>query len=249
MTGEIRTLQSYAALWAALRDMRIEEPGAEKGFEQALALETGWTLDRARLVSAEYRRFLFLAFTAGGEVTPSVDIDKAWHLHLTYTRHYWEVLCGEILRRPLHHVPGTGSEAEEERYRRQYEETLALYEATFDAPPPPSVWPRPEGSEPEPEPAAAPQSQRLPALAAAGVLVMVGSFMAGIVGFGVTVMVAVVCLMVVFSPELGFAGAAVPKKKKGDGGSCGGGCTAGSSGHCASSGHCGGGCGGGCGGS
>jgi hypothetical protein len=122
--------------------MRIEEPDAGRSFEQALAEEEGWSLARAEAVAAEYRRFLYLAATSDAELTPSRAIDKAWHLHLTYTRHYWEVLCGAIIGRPLHHRPSPGGAIETERFRRQYEDMLARYEAEFGAPPPPAVWPR-----------------------------------------------------------------------------------------------------------
>ncbi len=41
----------------------------------------------------EYRRFAFLAATAGHPVTPSDAVDQAWHLHLTYSRDYWDRFC------------------------------------------------------------------------------------------------------------------------------------------------------------
>ena len=132
-------------LFGQLEAMRIEEPGASRSFEEALADENGWSRGRAEAIAAEYRRFLYLAATSGREVTPSRFVDKAWHLHLTYTRHYWDVLCGRILGRPLHHRPSFGGTVETEQYRRQYEDTLALYEATFGTPPPPSAWPRRPG--------------------------------------------------------------------------------------------------------
>jgi hypothetical protein len=132
-------------LRAALETMPIEEATDSPTFEQALADANGWSLDRARRVSAEYRRFLYLAATSDREVTPSVAVDKAWHLHLACTRHYRDVLCGEILGRPLHHRPSRSGAVESERCRRQYLDTLALYEATFGTPPPPSVWPRSTG--------------------------------------------------------------------------------------------------------
>jgi len=131
-----------ATLLQQLLAMRIEEPGASLSFEQALAGENGWSQARAEAVAAEYRRFLYLAATSGREATPSRAVDKAWHLHLTYSRHYWDEMCASLLGQPLHHRPGTGGAFESEHYRRRYEDTLALYEATFGTPPPPSVWPR-----------------------------------------------------------------------------------------------------------
>lgn len=122
--------------------MQIELPGTGKSFEQTLAEKQGWTLDFAERVTDEYCGFLYLAATAGFEVTPSQAVDEAWHLHLTLP-HYREVLCQRLLGRTLDHRPGTGEPEEEERYRRQYEETLALYERVFGKPPPGDIWPRP----------------------------------------------------------------------------------------------------------
>ncbi|MEK6230809.1 MAG: hypothetical protein N2A42_03075 [Luteolibacter sp.] len=33
----------------------------------------------------EYKRFVALAMLAGHPVTPSEEVDQAWHLHLVYT--------------------------------------------------------------------------------------------------------------------------------------------------------------------
>lgn len=128
-------------LWQALAAMRIEPAGATRTFGSRLALENGWDARFASRVEAEYRRFLYLAARADGEVTPSDAVDQAWHLHLSYTRHYWDVLCGEILKRSLHHGPSAGGAAEAARYHRQYEATRALYAATFGAAPPADIWP------------------------------------------------------------------------------------------------------------
>lgn len=141
----------------ALEAMRIEEPGAIRSFEDALAEETGWPAERARQVSREYRRFLYLAATSERPLSPSVAVDRAWHLHLGYSRHYREKLCGEILKRPLDHRPSGGGAHESESHRRQYAETLALYEAEFGEPPPLSAWPRKRTVERRPKaPAAIP---------------------------------------------------------------------------------------------
>lgn len=126
-------------LWRALAAMRIEPEGAALGFVARLARENGWTLGRGAAVLEEYRRFLYLA--ASGPATPSEDVDQAWHLHLTYSRHYWDVLCGTILSRPLHHAPTQGGAVEDARYRALYEATLARYRAAFGEPPPADIWP------------------------------------------------------------------------------------------------------------
>ena len=89
----------------------------------------------------EYKRFCFLAVTAGHEVTPSDAVDQAWHLHLTYSRDYWERFCPEVLGMPLHHGPTAGGSAEQERYFEQYAQTLKSYEAAFGKVPPADIWP------------------------------------------------------------------------------------------------------------
>lgn len=127
----------------ALESMRIEAEGARLTFVARLARENGWLPDHARRVDAEYRRFLYLAATQG-PVTPSDAVDRAWHLHLTYTRHYWDEMCGRILGRPLHHEPTEGGGRAARRFLGQYEATLSRYRDTFGVAPPGDIWPSPE---------------------------------------------------------------------------------------------------------
>jgi hypothetical protein len=128
-------------LWRALQAMRIAPPGAALSFTERLGRENGWDGRFADAVYAQYLRFLYLAETAGAPLTPSDAVDQAWHLHLAYSHHYWDVLCGEILRQPLHHGPTAGGSAEAARYRAQYENTLALYRDIFGEEPPADIWP------------------------------------------------------------------------------------------------------------
>jgi uncharacterized protein (TIGR04222 family) len=130
-------------LWQRLSSFEIDDGPAACSFADRLAAEQGWSKQYAQRVIDEYKRFLYLAMTAGHQVTPSKAVDEAWHLHLTYTRSYWDRLCKEVLGRPLHHYPSTGSDADAEKYAKQYERTLASYQETFAVPPPADVWPRP----------------------------------------------------------------------------------------------------------
>src|SRR5882762_2181922 len=84
--------------------------------------------------------------TAGHEVTPSDAVDQAWHLHLTYTRSYWDGLCREVLGRPLHHVPTKGGRGETAKFRDQYMETLTSYRRLFETEPPADIWPHGESN-------------------------------------------------------------------------------------------------------
>lgn len=119
----------------------IGPPDALLSFTRRLARDNGWSLGHARRVEREYRRFLILAATAHHAVTPSDAVDQAWHLHLAYSRDYWEVLCRDILGRPLHHGPAEGGAEEEARHRWQYIATLDSYRATFEENPPRDIWP------------------------------------------------------------------------------------------------------------
>ncbi|WP_444853867.1 glycine-rich domain-containing protein [Sphingosinicella sp.] len=121
--------------------MRIEPEGAALTFVARLACENGWSAAYADAVFGEYRRFLYLAATSDQPVTPSEDVDQAWHLHLGYSRHYRDVLCGQILGRALHHEPTAGGRDEAVRHHSQYEATLWLYGKTFESSPRADIWP------------------------------------------------------------------------------------------------------------
>ncbi len=128
-------------LRARLERFSIGPTDAALTFTQRVARENGWSLAFAERVEREYKRFVYLAMTAGHPVTPSDEVDQCWHLHLTYTRSYWDEMCGEVLGRPLHHGPTAGGAAESRKYREWYENTLASYEREFGTPPPRDIWP------------------------------------------------------------------------------------------------------------
>lgn len=128
------------SLWPRLYAWHPDKAGVALPFSRRLAIENGWTRRYALRAIEEYKRFIFLACTSGQSVTPSEAVDQVWHLHLVYTRSYWEDLCGQILDRPLHHHPTEGGEAEHNRYHNQYSQTLACYTATFGQKPPQDIW-------------------------------------------------------------------------------------------------------------
>ncbi len=127
-------------VWEKLSRYTVGPEDAALSFTQRLARENGWTPAEGERVLDEYRRFCYLAVTAGHEVTPSDAVDQAWHLHLTYSRDYWERFCPEVLGRPLHHGPTAGGADERNRFFEQYARTLRAYEAVF-GPPPADLWP------------------------------------------------------------------------------------------------------------
>lgn len=87
----------------------------------------------------EYRRFLVLTQVAGQAVSPSPDVDEAWHLHLTRTVRY-EAFCADNFGRFLHHEPARAGEGA--RHKDMYGETLARYREAFGSEPPSAIWPR-----------------------------------------------------------------------------------------------------------
>lgn len=132
---------SDIGLWNRISTFTLDDPEVAFSFSDRLARENSWTRDFARDAVEEYRRFLYLAATGDRPSTPSDIVDQVWHLHLTYTRSYWDGLCGEVLGRALHHGPTKGGPAEEARYRTQYAETLQRYHAEFGIPAPARFWP------------------------------------------------------------------------------------------------------------
>lgn len=128
-------------LWQRLADYSIGPEDAPLSFTDRLARENRWTSEHAARVIHEYKRFCYLACTVGREVTPSDAVDQAWHLHLTYSRDYWQQFCPEVLRTPLHHGPTAGTSEDRERFYDQYSRTLADYEDAFGEPPPGEIWP------------------------------------------------------------------------------------------------------------
>lgn len=228
-------------------------------FAPRLAHEQGWTLAHTERVLAEYRRFLILAATAGQPVTPSKAVDEAWHLHLTYTRDYWERLCAQVLDQPLHHQPADGSAAGAQQHRDQYTRTLDLYARTFLAPAPADLWPDPRRMPQQPtQPSAklgltptAPQPRMVAALAVA----LLGLLAWGLSGLGWLAVAGVVLALLL----AGASARARSGRGSGDGANTsdgfsgfftwdgGGSDGCGDSGGPDGGGSCGSGCGGGCG--
>jgi hypothetical protein len=131
--------QARQELWRRIEQHDFE-PDTPLNFTRRLARDHGWSLEDARRAIGAYRRFCFLATVSPTPVTPSDVVDEVWHQHLTYSRDYWTVWCGERLQAPLHHDPTPGGAEAQLTYRRQYAETLALHERFF-GPPHQEFWP------------------------------------------------------------------------------------------------------------
>jgi len=140
-------IRSDAPVWTPAREdlwRRIAqhdfEPETPLNFTRRLARDHRWSLAHTRAAIEAYRRFCFLCVVSPTPVTPSDVVDEVWHQHLTYSRDYWTIWCGERLQAPLHHDPTPGGPEAQMNYRRQYAETLALHERCF-GPPSPELWP------------------------------------------------------------------------------------------------------------
>ncbi|MCF6311177.1 MAG: hypothetical protein L3J39_01880 [Verrucomicrobiales bacterium] len=141
MSAESMTEQQRV-LYERIVNFVIDDEGSALSFADRLASENGWTAEFAQRAILEYKKFIFLAMEAGHAVTPSDEVDQVWHLHLTYSKSYWDRFCNEVLQRPLHHCPTTGGGTEQEKFRQQYQATLDSYKKFFGKAPAKDLWPK-----------------------------------------------------------------------------------------------------------
>jgi len=133
-----------AELYERIKAFSLDQPDTQLSFSKRLARDNGWSLQYAQQVIEEYQKFVFLAVAAGHPVTPSDQIDQVWHLHLTYTRSYWEEFCTQVLQTPLHHEPTRGGQTENQKFDTWYSKTLESYERFFGQTPPVEIWSTPK---------------------------------------------------------------------------------------------------------
>ena len=131
-------------LYKRIQAFALDRPDSQLSFSQRLARDNGWSLGYTQRVIEEYKKFVFLAVVAGHPVTPSDQIDQVWHLHLTYTRLYWQEFCPKILQTTLHHEPTRGGSSEQLKFGSLYSKTLESYEQFFGHIPPIDIWPKPK---------------------------------------------------------------------------------------------------------
>jgi hypothetical protein len=124
-----------------IENFTLDDPDAALTFTHRLAKENNWDIDFAKRVTTEYKRFVFLCAISPTQISPSEEVDQAWHMHITYTESYWTDLCARILGKPLHHHPTRGGPEEREKFFALYENTLAFYRKKFHEDPPPDIWP------------------------------------------------------------------------------------------------------------
>lgn len=125
----------------ALMGFKLDDMGAALKFSDRLARENGWSLPYTMRVLKEYKRFIFLCRVLPNGATPSDQVDQAWHLHMIYTRSYWQDMCRDILKCDLHHGPTKGGGKERSRFNDQYTNTMNGYRTFFGEEPPSDIWP------------------------------------------------------------------------------------------------------------
>lgn len=128
-------------LFDSLNQFCIDYGESDFSFNDRLAMENGWSRTFAADVVAEYLKFVYLCSIAETPLTPSQSVDQAWHLHLLYTKSYWNSMCEAVLGKGIHHNPTTGGEEQHQLFVKQYERTLELYKLEFEQEPPCEVWP------------------------------------------------------------------------------------------------------------
>jgi hypothetical protein len=128
-------------LWKKISEFSLDAPDASFSFTKRLCRENGWNENYAKRVIDEYKKFLYLSCIAGRSLTPSDEVDQAWHLHMIYTESYWTDLCQNTLGRKFGHGPTKGGKAEGEKYSDQYQFTLDLYKEIFGLNAPSDIWP------------------------------------------------------------------------------------------------------------
>ena len=128
-------------LYQRIQEFSLDRPDTQLTFSKKLAKDNGWSLSYAQRTISEYKKFAFLAVAAGHPVAPSDQVDQVWHLHLSYSRSYWQEFCPKILQTPLHHEPSRGGLSEQLKLDDWYNRTLESYEQFFGQTPPIDIWP------------------------------------------------------------------------------------------------------------
>ena len=118
----------------------FDSEGTQLTFTKRLARENGWNSNYTARVIEEYKKFIFLCCVSPTQVTPSDPVDQAWHLHLTYTRSYWDDLCENTLGRNIHHSPTKGGKGEQQKFDGCYTTLKEIYLEKFGTIPPPDIW-------------------------------------------------------------------------------------------------------------
>jgi len=131
-------------LWDKISHFKIDDENSDFTFSKRLARENNWSLEYSKKVMDEYKKFIFLCCVTKTGVTPSDQVDQAWHLHLTYTKSYWIDFCKNTLEKEIHHNPTKGGKTEAIKFDDFYSKTKTDYRTYFKEEPPIEIWPNNE---------------------------------------------------------------------------------------------------------
>ena len=160
--------QEHLPLWNKIQEFPLDDAAATITFSSKLAASQNWSNSFTQQAIAEYKKFLLLCCISEKGAAPSHTVDEVWHLHLTYTQSYWVDLCRDTLGKDIHHYPSAGGDAEDDKHRGWYRETLQTYRSVFGTDPPPAIWPSPKPEGPIPPQTAVP----IPASTIAGIALL-----------------------------------------------------------------------------
>ncbi|EAY27227.1 glycine-rich domain-containing protein [Microscilla marina] len=116
-------------LWNKIVAFDFDNPPAEYSFTLRLAKENNWTKNFTTEAILEYKKFMYLAATSQGMVSPSKIVDIVWHQHLIFTQSYCS-FC-QILGKNVQHIPSTHDKKDFQKFQEAASRTKHLYTQTF----------------------------------------------------------------------------------------------------------------------
>jgi hypothetical protein len=127
-------------LWIKIKNFKLDDTNSDFTFSKRLARDNNWSIEFAKKVIEEYKKFIYLCCVSNTSITPSDAVDQAWHLHLTYTKSYWIEFCNKTIGKQIHHNPTKGGNLEKDKFTKCYDTTFQIYELEFNQIPPDSIW-------------------------------------------------------------------------------------------------------------
>ena len=124
-------------LWDRIVAFDFDNPPAEYSFTIRLADENHWTKSFTKQAILEYKKFMYLAATSNGMVSPSKIVDIVWHQHLIFTQSY-DQFC-EILGKNIQHIPSTHDKKDFKKFQEAASRTKQLYTKNFGEQPR-TIW-------------------------------------------------------------------------------------------------------------
>lgn len=121
-------------LWELIKTHKMPDDATGRPFIERLMAENRISHDTATVAIAEYLKFMYLCATRSQRNVPSKAVDLVWHLHMQYSRDYWDSFCKK-LEKPVHHNPG----GQGRQHLDDYKNTVKAYRDLFGKPPK-GIW-------------------------------------------------------------------------------------------------------------